>query len=218
MSAKDYTGKRFGRLVVIKRIAKKREKTKYLCECDCGNKHVVAGSCLTNRQSRSCGCLKRQLIIKKNTTHGMTGTSEHYIWKAMKDRCGNEKNKCFKDYGGRGITVCARWLSSFENFYSDMGPKPSSNYSIDRKDNDGDYSPENCRWATKKEQTRNARSNHNITFNGHTHCIAEWAEKQGMNYQTLRQRIAKYGWSIERALTEPVPTYHKRVKLYEESA
>lgn len=121
----------------------------------------------------------------------------------MIQRCYDSNFPYYYRYGGRGITVCEQWRSSIENFYADMGPKPTRDHSLDRIDNDGNYSPENCRWATCKEQLRNTRANHLITYNGETLCITEWAEQLGMRPNALGLRIAK-GWTIERALTQPV--------------
>lgn len=121
-------------------------------------------------------------------THGMAHTTEYNIWISMRDRCCNCKDEHFPDYGGRGIRVCERWRK-FENFYADMGPRPSTGHSIERKDNDGNYEPSNCVWATKKEQARNKRTTVRITFDGQTRPLAEWAEFLGLNYDLLRQRI-----------------------------
>lgn len=119
----------------------------------------------------------------------------------MKSRCENPRNARYADYGGRGITVCDRWKDSFENFIADMGPPPTPSHSIEREDNSRGYEPGNCRWATDIEQGNNQRSNVLIEYNGKTQTIAQWARELGMNYQTLRQRIQKYGWSVERAFS-----------------
>lgn len=129
-------------------------------------------------------------------------TPEYRSWRCMWNRCRNKKEKVWHLYGGRGITVCERW-TSFATFLEDMGPKPTPQHSIDRIDNDAGYSPENCRWATRKKQQRNMRSNRTISFNGATRCIAEWAELLGINYLTLTARI-KRGWPVERAFTSPI--------------
>lgn len=136
---------------------------------------------------------------------------EKVAWRAMRQRCYYAKFKQYADYGGRGIIVCERWKDSFENFLEDMGPKPSPQHSLDRKDTDGNYTPENCRWATKLEQAQNARSNVLLTFQGKTQTISAWAKEIGMNYDTLKFRI-QLGWPVEEALTKPttVKTWKKR--------
>ncbi|MGY8988455.1 MAG: hypothetical protein ACKVG7_07840, partial [Flavobacteriales bacterium] len=116
----------------------------------------------------------------------------------------------YDGYGGRGISVCDRWRDSFENFLADMGERPSNEHSIDRKDNDGNYEPDNCRWATKKEQGRNRRSNRILTFNNKTQTLIEWSEELGISSAVIRQRIKASGWSIEEALTTPARQYKKR--------
>lgn len=123
----------------------------------------------------------------------------------MLDRCRNHNNSDFFYYGGRGIKVCDRWKNSFENFLEDMGERPKRT-SIDRIDNNGNYEPGNCRWATKKEQNNNQRSNINLTFNGKTQTTAQWADELGMNSGTVRYRVNKLGWSAEKALTTPLRT------------
>ncbi len=134
-------------------------------------------------------------------------TPEYRSWKRIIVRCENKNTKDFPDYGGRGIKVCDRWRHSFENFLADMGLKPSPRHSIDRIDNNGHYQPDNCRWATPKEQSRNARRNHLVTFQGQTLCVSELAEKTGIRYHTLRSRI-RLGWTVERAISEPVHPRH----------
>jgi len=121
----------------------------------------------------------------------------------MKERCSNPKSGTYKNYGARGITVCPEWTDSFENFLRDMGPHPGSGYSIDRIDNEGDYEPGNCRWATKKTQNRNRRNIRRINFKGEIRGLAEWAEKLDLNYKTISDRI-RLGWNPDRTLTAPV--------------
>lgn len=127
------------------------------------------------------------------------------IWVAMIQRCTNSNCESYPNYGGRGITICDRWLGEegLANFIADMGRKPSG-CSLDRINNDGPYSPENCRWSTRQEQQRNRRVNHNVTINGETHCLTEWAEIKGISVRTLFKRIHGLGWSEERAITEPI--------------
>lgn len=136
--------------------------------------------------------------------HGKTFTHEYVSWNSMKDRCYNKNHIAYHNYGGRGIAVCDRWFNSFENFLEDMGERPKPNYSLHRIDNDGNYCPENCRWATAKEQKAHTRSSHMVTFNNKTQCLSAWADELGMARTTLDMRINKYKWSIERALTRKV--------------
>jgi hypothetical protein len=128
---------------------------------------------------------------------------EWFVWQQMKQRCYNPKNSNWPNWGGRGITVCERWFHSFENFYADMGSRPSPKFTVERIDNDGPYSPENCRWATRTEQARNGRKNVYLDFRGERLTLTEWAERIGMKVGTLWQRLNQ-GWSIEKALTKPL--------------
>ena len=130
-------------------------------------------------------------------------TPEYRCWQSIRDRCYNPNNRDYAMYGGRGIAVCKRWRESSAAFLADMGPKPSPEHSIDRIDNDGDYSPENCRWATPAEQARNRKSSRLLTHNGETMTVAEWAERLAIKPGTLSMRLS-YGWSVEKAVTTPV--------------
>lgn len=124
----------------------------------------------------------------------------HNIWLGILQRCNNPRNKKYKDYGGRGITICREWqdTNGFENFLVDVGVRPESQYSLDRINNDRDYCKENCRWATPKEQNRNSRNNVNITFRNKTQCLTAWAEELGIKRRTLSMRLHTYGWTIEK--------------------
>ena len=137
-----------------------------------------------------------------NFKHGKSKTPSYGIWRAMHDRCKNPKSHAWDLYGGRGITVCEEW-GSFENFYADMGDVPAG-MSLDRKNNDKGYSPDNCRWASREEQGRNRRTNHHLTYQGKTQCIADWADELGMSPSTILSRVLGMGWTTERALTQPV--------------
>ena len=186
-------GQRFGRYQVIERVANYDCRPHYKCKCDCGNERVVSGKYLRKGLSKSCGCFGAEQRKLASTKHGHSprkGHSKEYTsWCNMKNRCYDVKNKQYADYGGRGIIVCDRWLNSFENFLQDMGIKPKKGYSLERIDNNGNYCPENCKWATPLEQGRNQRTNINVTYQGETKCIAEWAEKTGISYGKLHYRI-----------------------------
>ena len=156
MEALNLKHQTFDRLTVVQRIQNNiGERTKWLCYCNCGNTSIISTSDLTTGHTRSCGCLCKERTSQAKTTHGMSHSSEYYIWSSMKDRCLNKNNHAYPIYGGRGVTVCERWLK-FENFYADMGDRPDG-LTLDRRNNDAGYSPSNCRWATRIEQARNQR-------------------------------------------------------------
>ena len=134
-------------------------------------------------------------------THQMCGTPEHNAWRNMKARCSNPKHKDYERYGGRGICVCNSWLESFGSFFTDMGNRPSTNHSLERRDNNSGYSAENCYWAEIADQANNRRSNNLITYNGETKTLMMWSKDIGIKYSTLRARIFTYGWSVEKAFS-----------------
>lgn len=144
----------------------------------------------------------RKFIPGSSKKHGMIKTHEYQSWGSMVTRCTNPKCRYWSHYGGRGIKICDRWLSSFLDFLEDMGKCPEG-HSLDRINNDGNYEPSNCRWATRAQQSRNTRQNVMLTFNGKTQCLTDWAEEIGMPFKCLHRRISRLGWSVERALTEP---------------
>ena len=195
-------GDRFGRLVVIREVATHRTPNgssvrRVECECDCGEVGEFRLPGLRSGHTKSCGCLVGDVNSEHVTTHGGSGTPEYTVWRGMLARC---KDQSSDRYGGRGIRVCERW-ESFENFLADMGPRPSSEHSIDRyPDNDGDYEPGNCRWATRVEQMRNTSVNRMVTHNGETLCVAEWAERYGMSSSMLNNRLHA-GWSFEKSVS-----------------
>lgn len=162
-----------------------------ICKCDCGNVVVKRIYCITTGDTKSCGCLSK--------THGKSGSREHIIWKSMIQRCANKNRQSYKDYGGRGISVCERW-KKFENFLSDMGIAPNGS-TIDRIDNDGNYEPSNCRWATHKEQSSNKRCNVVISAYGKTKTAKEWAREIGISEFTIYARV-KNGFVGENALSK----------------
>ena len=167
-----------------------------VCQCHCGTTAVIQRSYLTRGKRRWCSrCSAKQ----KLRTHGMSHLAEYKVWEGMKQRCENAAHESYGRYGGRGITICARWRESFESFLEDMGPRPSKKHSIDRIDNDGNYEPANCRWATTMEQKQNTSRNVFITFNGETLCCADWSRRLGISDDTICRRL-KAGWPIERVL------------------
>ena len=154
----DLTGKRYGRLVVLKRIGTKCGHPLWKCVCDCGETHEALASTLKAGATQSCGCLRRELVIVKNTTHGLSNSPEYIIWGHIKARCLNKNSQAFKYYGGRGISICPKWEHSFKAFLDDMGERPTVKHSIERVNNDGDYEPSNCQWIPIAEQAWNTRS------------------------------------------------------------
>lgn len=209
----DMIGRRFGRLTVMSEAepfrTSKRRYYAYTCACDCGRTKVVRSAHLRGGLVLSCGCFMRQRIRETMITHGEYSrgpSSEFMSWIAMIQRCENQNAEKFPDYGGRGITVCERWRSSFHNFLSDMGKKPSRKYTLDRRDNDGNYEPSNCRWATPTQQAANRRQRTNarlIKWRGEVLSVTDWAKKLGYPYNALFHRLDS-GWSIEKTLTTPV--------------
>ncbi len=202
---KNITGRVLFRWTVMSFAGTRQRGAYWLCRCECGTIREVSSATLLHGRSKSCGCLHREVLSELNAKHGGCDSPEYSSWKGMIARCTNADRKGYDDYGGRGITVCERWSgeNGFDNFISDMGPKPSPAHSIDRfPDNDGNYEPGNCRWATEGQQKRNMRSNRMVTFRGKTLCITDWAKEIGIAKETLRARFRK-GWSIERALTIP---------------
>lgn len=194
--AKDIAGQSFNKLTAIAPVSRAGDgKIKWLCICECGTEHVASGSKIVCGTTKSCGCCKYRTI------HAMHDTPTYSTWESMKSRCDNKRNHAYRYYGGRGITYDKRWIS-FVNFYADMGLRPAG-LSLDRIDNDGNYTPENCRWATSSEQARNTRRNHLVTFMSKTMCLTEWGEVVGIKASVLHKRL-KRNWSIEKAFTKPV--------------
>lgn len=203
----DLTSQKFGRLTVIKRAENKGRYTAWECLCECGNETIVLACHLKSNHTTSCGCFKKEQIVKSLQTHGQA-KGEHRriynIYYGIKKRCCKKREKSYKRYGGRGITICDEWRDSFEAFYEwAVSHGYSDDLTIDRIDVNGDYCPENCRWVDIKKQCNNRRNNHLITYNGKTQTVAQWAAEYGINYRKLNDRINKLRWSIEKALTTP---------------
>ncbi len=199
-------GTRFGRLVVASYCQPQPDPKhpKYLCVCDCGTEKAFNGGNLERGASASCGCLRIEQLRARSTTHGMSYTPEFRIWCDLRERCSNPSRDDFERYGARGITVCARWLESFENFFADMGHRPSAKHSIDRIDTNGNYEPDNCRWATATIQRENQRRTKLFTFNGHTGTLKDLARRAGISYTAVHQRVNTLKWTVEKALTTPL--------------
>lgn len=185
---KDKTGQRFGRLAVVGLARMERGQSVWSCQCDCGNKIEVAITGLSTNGTKSCGCLQIEAIRKIRLTHGQSigkRTPEYGCWVGIKKRCTNTRAKEAVNYVDRGIKMCGRWINSFPNFLADMGPRPSTKHSIDRINNDGDYEPSNCRWATKDVQNNNQRSNISLLIGGEAMTISQLAKKTGRSYMEI---------------------------------
>lgn len=195
----DLTGQRFGKLVAIKRVKNRGRETFWLCQCDCGNTKEINASRLRRGKTKSCGCYKSEYerkvnkdFGKFNKTHGMSNTRLYRIYNKMKLRCYSKTNDAYKNYGGRGITICQEWLDDFMNFYNwAMKNGYRDDLSIDRIDNDKGYSPCNCRWATRKQQANNTRSTIFLTYNGETKPASEWSEITGILQDVITARKRK---------------------------
>ena len=194
----DLKNKRFGRLVVLDLsdgyVDEKYKRRGWVCECDCGNVVLLRGDVIQRENTYGCGCGAGSHL----KTHGLSKHPLHSIWKGMKARCYNNKCEAYKNYGGRGIKVCDRWLT-FDNFLNDMGERPNL-LTIERINNNGNYELSNCRWATRKEQCNNRRSNQNVEFNGMVKNFTEWEKFLNLKPGTIARRL-KNKWSVEEALT-----------------
>jgi hypothetical protein len=202
----DLTGNRYGRLVALRREPSERY-TKWACQCDCGNLKTVQAVSLKNGDTQSCGCLFRERASKRfkgrkdRITHGLSRSPEYRVWASMLERCRNPNTVGYPRYGGRGIKVCERW-DSFDNFIADMGRRPSGDYSIEREDNDGNYEPSNCRWATREEQAYNRTKTILIDYRGAKITTLEASKISGLSTNIVKTRWFK-GWSAEDIIHRP---------------
>ena len=194
----------FGRLTVVRHVPDESECARWLCKCDCGQEKIISRLLLVDGRTKSCGCLSRELTSQRNATHGhcrsYQSSKAYHAWQNMRKRCLDTKNKSYENYGGRGITICPEWMT-FHRFLADMGNPPSARHSIDRRDNSGNYCPENCRWATAGDQTRNRRNARILTHMGKTMNLCDWAIETGIKTNTIAARLDVYKWPIEDALT-----------------
>lgn len=204
----DLTGNQYGRITVVSFVGKRR----WLCRCSCGNEKIIYSSNLTRGITNSCGCLARERASIKNSSHGYTRgyrpKSEYTTWQCMNHRCHNPSWINYFDYGGRGIYVCDRWRfgeggkSAFECFIEDMGDKPTAKHTLDRIDSNLPYGPTNCRWATRREQSRNRRSNRIVSFRGEKMLLIDALTASGMSETGFYDRVKK-GWTEQQALETP---------------
>ena len=204
----DITGQRFGQWVAIEPV----EDLKWLCKCDCGTFKKVAGKSLWRGLSKSCGCYRKSqdwVPSDRNKTHGLSHHPLYNIWRGMKKRCHNPDYSNYDCYGARGIYVCDEWFD-FKTFYDwAVSHGYRKGLSLDRIDNSGPYSPANCRWADAKIQANNTRANVMLTYKGRTQTLTQWANEYGMDPELVRRRFKTWN-NLERALTQPVRSYHKK--------
>lgn len=205
----DLTGQRFGRLsVVCKCGSDKYGAALWQCKCECGKTVTKRGSALRAGHAKSCGCLHDELsslrMAEQNRTHAMSNTRLYEIWSDLKRRCSNPNHRAFDRYGGRGIKFCAEWAEFLPFYVWSVANGYSETLTIERVDNDGDYCPENCRWATRKDQANNKSITVFYELDGVKYTLPQLCEKCGISYGTLYTRINKHGWSVKAAITTPV--------------
>lgn len=210
MAVVDLTGQRFGRYAVLKRVQNdKHNNAVWLCRCDCGKEKEVVGSALRKGVTLSCGCLHRDEMKKRQTTHGMSRARIRGIWNHMIQRCMNPNDQAYGYYGGRGILVCEEWRNDFTSFCDwSMRNGYAEDLTLDRVDTNGNYCPENCRWVSRLEQQNNTRRVHVCEINGEHKSIAEWCRIYNVPHERVRRRVVDEGWNILDALTTPVLDAH----------
>jgi hypothetical protein len=212
----DLSGQTFGRFTVIERAKNVgRSDAHWLVRCSCGNVRVVRGASIRFGNSKSCGCLKIEITRLRSKTHGKSGTPEYKSWSGAIGRCHNPKNQAYKTYGALGIRVCLRWRGrrGFSNFLSDMGPRPSPNHSLDRKKFRLGYTPTNCRWATRQEQSDNRKNVTLVTHEGVTLSVYAWSLRLGMFPYVAYQRIRR-GLTPAQALEFESSDVHRHTKSH----
>lgn len=214
MGKVDIAGVRFGRLVATERAGTDKHRLiLWRCKCDCGNEHIARHTDLRSGKTKSCGCLNREMVVKRSTTHGLSGNHNHRrrlykIWIGMKGRCYNPKASGYKNYGGRGIIVCKEWLEYMPFHQWAMSHGYQENLTIERIDNDGNYEPDNCTWIPIGKQAMNKCNNRQIIYNGESKLLIEWSRLLGINKSTLHRRLK--GWSVEKAFNTPVKKRRRR--------
>lgn len=192
---RDIRGERYGQLIAVEYHHAEPPHHYWIFRCDCGNTKITRYNAVSTGNTRSCGCIGNGRV-----THGDSNTPVYKVWQAMLDRCLNDRNPFYPDYGGRGINVCARW-QYFGSFRDDMGPRPDKG-SIERRDVNGHYEPTNCIWASKRAQSNNRRNNRNVSYRGETHTVSEWARLTGLTKSCILYRVT-HGWPTHKALTTP---------------
>ena len=201
-------GKKFNRLLVIRKVDVGKPMTYYECQCDCGNLHIANGAMIKSGNIKSCGCLQKEILSRSSKTHGFSKTRLYKVWQGMINRCRNPKHEYYSYYGGRGIEVCNEWKKDFlvfrkwslENGYDENAE--FSECTLDRIDNNGNYEPSNCRWVSMKEQSRNKSTTSYAEIDGITKSVIEWAEEFGINPRLLSDRL-KAGWKTKSELSKP---------------
>lgn len=201
---KDMTNYKFNGCTVLKRAKNKGKNVCWLCVCKCGNEFIVRATDIRTGNTKSCGCLNKKLAGDRARKHGNRDSRLYTIWNNMKARCLNPNSTSFKNYGDKGINICDEWVDSFESFYNwAIQNNYTDELTLDRIDSNGNYNPDNCRWSTMKKQQNNRGNNNILVYEGIEHTVAEWSKITGIPYDTLWKRI-KEGWSIEKALTQPL--------------
>jgi hypothetical protein len=198
----DISGQKFNFLTAVKFEYSKSNRHFWLFKCDCGNEKTIGKTYVLTGHTKSCGCWKLQNNRTIGITHNKSNTREFKIWLGIKKRCLNKNCYAYESYGGRGIKVCDRWVNSFENFLEDIGNCPTNKHSIDRIDNNGNYEPSNCRWATREEQNNNNRSNRLIDFEGSQHTLAQLCKKLNLKYHLIYDRLYVLKWTLKEAICQ----------------
>lgn len=201
---KDYTNEKYGRLTVIKFVERKNHKTYWKCQCECGNEIILPIAYLTSGDTKSCGCLRKEICsIREKNKSFIKNKRLYRIWQDMKRRCYNKKRPAYRYYGAKGVKICNEWKISFKNFQEwaiTNGYK--DNLTIDRINNNGNYEPNNCRWVTRKEQNNNMSTNHIVEYKGKKYTLAKLAETYNLNYNLIKSRI-RYNWNINDIVEKP---------------